>query len=446
MKNDLSCGVVRDLLPSYAEGLTGDESREAVERHLRDCEDCRQVWQRMSAPEAEPETEEDRREVDYLRQVRRRSRRRVVLGILGALAATLAVCFALFFLHGQETPANSLGWQTAVDGELVRTDLYMMDSARGIRRVDCRETEPGVVELTVYSALISPFSQGSLHEEYQASQPVTRVLLGGDTIWEDGRNVSREAARAFACVHEYVGDVSADIQLADELGVSRRLGFFTSELHTDAEPYGWTLILQEPLTEADREALTGFSYLLLAGVGNLSWVEWDCVIDGRRTLLRTDAEQASAWAGRDIKDCAATAAGLQSAMQSLPAIQGEYGAEEAVDAPLNVQVISDTDAEIYGLELAFYLDGQLMSTGGCVNADGSPLYKGEQMTLDLISMDLGGAGLKGHELSCELSVLDSQQEPHPLGQTFSLPAPCFGKTYACVLTGSYEQGFELSFL
>ena len=34
MKNDLTCGVVRDLLPSYVEGLLGEESRQAVDRHL----------------------------------------------------------------------------------------------------------------------------------------------------------------------------------------------------------------------------------------------------------------------------------------------------------------------------------------------------------------------------------------------------------------------------
>ena len=42
MKNDLTCGVVRDLLPSYVEGLTAPETNEAVERHLSDCAARRQ--------------------------------------------------------------------------------------------------------------------------------------------------------------------------------------------------------------------------------------------------------------------------------------------------------------------------------------------------------------------------------------------------------------------
>ena len=31
MKNDLTCAVVRDLLPAYTEGLTEQETNEAVE-------------------------------------------------------------------------------------------------------------------------------------------------------------------------------------------------------------------------------------------------------------------------------------------------------------------------------------------------------------------------------------------------------------------------------
>ena len=47
MKNDLSCAVVRDLLPSYVEGLTEKETNEAVERHLEGCPRCRGRYDAM---------------------------------------------------------------------------------------------------------------------------------------------------------------------------------------------------------------------------------------------------------------------------------------------------------------------------------------------------------------------------------------------------------------
>ena len=50
MKNDLTCGVVRDLLPSYVENLLGEEAKEAVDRHLETCPECRERKEAMAAP------------------------------------------------------------------------------------------------------------------------------------------------------------------------------------------------------------------------------------------------------------------------------------------------------------------------------------------------------------------------------------------------------------
>ena len=50
MKNDLTCEVVQDLLPSYVDGLTSDVSNQAVEQHLKTCENCRKLYREMSEP------------------------------------------------------------------------------------------------------------------------------------------------------------------------------------------------------------------------------------------------------------------------------------------------------------------------------------------------------------------------------------------------------------
>lgn len=45
----LPCPVVKDLLPSYLEGLTSVETTRAVEEHLDGCPDCRAVRNAMAA-------------------------------------------------------------------------------------------------------------------------------------------------------------------------------------------------------------------------------------------------------------------------------------------------------------------------------------------------------------------------------------------------------------
>ena len=39
----MKCEIIRDLLPSYVDGLTSGESDRAIEEHLRDCGDCREL-------------------------------------------------------------------------------------------------------------------------------------------------------------------------------------------------------------------------------------------------------------------------------------------------------------------------------------------------------------------------------------------------------------------
>ena len=45
----LPCHIVKDLLPSYVEGLTSPETARAVEDHLDGCPDCRAVKNAMTA-------------------------------------------------------------------------------------------------------------------------------------------------------------------------------------------------------------------------------------------------------------------------------------------------------------------------------------------------------------------------------------------------------------
>lgn len=48
MKYELPCGIVKDLLPSYIDNLTSDESSAAVKSHLDICDNCRNEYLQMS--------------------------------------------------------------------------------------------------------------------------------------------------------------------------------------------------------------------------------------------------------------------------------------------------------------------------------------------------------------------------------------------------------------
>ena len=44
---NIECGVIQDLLPSYIDGLTSDESNKLVISHLSECQGCNEIYNEM---------------------------------------------------------------------------------------------------------------------------------------------------------------------------------------------------------------------------------------------------------------------------------------------------------------------------------------------------------------------------------------------------------------
>lgn len=71
----VSCNVIRDLLPLYAEKLTSPDSNQLVEEHLTDCPECTRqlsVMQKTAPIPVEADT-------DALEKIRRVMRKRWML-------------------------------------------------------------------------------------------------------------------------------------------------------------------------------------------------------------------------------------------------------------------------------------------------------------------------------------------------------------------------------
>lgn len=83
MKNDLTCEVVQDLLPSYVDHLTSDVTNTAIETHIRECADCRRILSDMQTPEPVPaQTATDASTIDFLKKSNKRNKRRILAAIL----------------------------------------------------------------------------------------------------------------------------------------------------------------------------------------------------------------------------------------------------------------------------------------------------------------------------------------------------------------------------
>lgn len=68
--NNLSCNVVKDLLPSYVDNICSDESRTLVDEHLMGCPNCRDFMKNMST-DYEKSNDNSKKEFDYMKKIRR---------------------------------------------------------------------------------------------------------------------------------------------------------------------------------------------------------------------------------------------------------------------------------------------------------------------------------------------------------------------------------------
>jgi predicted anti-sigma-YlaC factor YlaD len=45
----MDCNVIKDLIPLHIEKLTSDSSNSLIEEHIKSCEDCRQMINKLQA-------------------------------------------------------------------------------------------------------------------------------------------------------------------------------------------------------------------------------------------------------------------------------------------------------------------------------------------------------------------------------------------------------------
>ena len=132
----ISCGVIRDLLPSYVEQLTGSETNELVEQHLADCEECRKVVGNMKNNEKmSPVIQgEEKAELDFLKKNKKRTRLIVWCSII---AAVLVICGAI--IYAATRPSSYFIVDNGDDGVITVTAQNAAKSSGGIGYITIAE-------------------------------------------------------------------------------------------------------------------------------------------------------------------------------------------------------------------------------------------------------------------------------------------------------------------
>ncbi|MCT8136750.1 zf-HC2 domain-containing protein [Anaerobacillus sp. CMMVII] len=100
------CGIVRDLLPSYIDGLCSNESKEFIEIHNKSCDACREVLNQMKTEVSFP-NEKDRVERLTAKKPFKKLKNILIISISSLLILAVILTAIVFEYLNQPRPVDT---------------------------------------------------------------------------------------------------------------------------------------------------------------------------------------------------------------------------------------------------------------------------------------------------------------------------------------------------
>ena len=399
---NIPCELIRDLFPSYIDGLTDQVTNREIEEHTAGCPACAAVLDSMKNPETEPDASsaDTSREIDFLRKNKRRNLFILLGSLAGALLLAVGIIGLRLFVIGEDHYSGWIAWHVQVSGSDVTLDGCMVDSAHGVSKVTFTE-ENGVVTASVRAVIASPLYDGDFRAAYTAKEPVREVRLDNRIIWSEGQTISHFVSTLYQTRHDYMGSMSDNARTADVLNMTAYLGGFSNELKTSATPYAWVIKLNEPVhpkqadtIESDMDSL---GYVLLALIGNLDEVSYEYTLNGKAATRTVTSADASAFLGQDIKNAGRNIRVLAALVDrtgldttTYPVCDTMGGSPETEQ--FNLWVVNSTDEYLRSLSCDLFFGDSARSSQSGIHADNSLIQPHETMFFSFLPEEMNALG------------------------------------------------------
>lgn len=118
------CGIIRDLLPLYIDDVCNEESKQAIENHLTECEECQNYYEAMKSIEGfvkkESDNSEDMRMKNSLKKIKSKINKKIRNIVLCAVAAVFV------FIVGFNLLFNAPVRNVSLDCVSISADVYSL--------------------------------------------------------------------------------------------------------------------------------------------------------------------------------------------------------------------------------------------------------------------------------------------------------------------------------
>ena len=93
MDDKMNCKIVEDLLPNYIEKLTSAETNEFIEKHIKECDSCKNMLENMRKEVNVEKSKTDKKQVNYIKKYNSKMK------ILRSIASIVVFVLLIVMIH-----------------------------------------------------------------------------------------------------------------------------------------------------------------------------------------------------------------------------------------------------------------------------------------------------------------------------------------------------------
>lgn len=180
MRN-IDCEIIRDLLPLYVDDVCSEKSKDMVEEHLRECDECRNYYEELQGEHpviSKDFTSSNLLEGEFIRKIEKKIKHKITLDMVIAGFAAFLVC--------------------ALGGILI--DRYPHEPGFALYGLIDQRLEADVVEITNLYQL----KDGRIYFEAKSDEKITWPYTNGIEYDEENDKYYATAMYTYSWWNDYV--------------------------------------------------------------------------------------------------------------------------------------------------------------------------------------------------------------------------------------------------
>lgn len=119
----MKCEIVKDLLPSYIDGLTSTESNSEIEEHLKTCQECKDVLDQMKTEIDVENIELNKETIKPFKKLNKRVLQSVLITIAGCIL--IVGSYFYFFEIGWKAESKDINIEYSYQDDSIRIDFEL---------------------------------------------------------------------------------------------------------------------------------------------------------------------------------------------------------------------------------------------------------------------------------------------------------------------------------